>query len=688
MEMEGASLLQAVTVTSAKGSQRSSLAVASRWWSVARLWWRSGDRRRAWTYVGACAAFSLANVGLLLWISYAQNALQSSLSEKQADGFYAAIRDYVVIIIMAAPLFALTDYVDSCLTVAWRRWLTQHMLRTYFAHHAYFKLKLDPQAIDNPDQRICEDVRAFCATSVGLTVSIMRKVFNGVAFAGLLWSLAPSLAVFLIIYAVGGTWITVSGFGRRLMHLTYSVLQREADLRFALVRVRENAESIAFYSGDQRERELAAARLASVIATIFGKVRWEAFLSLWQNTYTYATILLPSLLLHKRYFKGEIRFGDISQASFAMHTIEGALSYIVNHLAEISQLAAQTDRLDALLTTLVAQQEGVPGGVLRKPSSDGSVVLEKLTLSTPHGELTVCKDLSLALAPGQSLLIVGPSGVGKTSLMRAVAGLWSSGSGAIVAPTDMFFLPQRPYMPLGTLREQLTFPDSYAAIARSAAAAAAAVDETGDGAPGASATSGGGAGRGKRGDGGNDSGEDENAEQLGTAGGGARRLAILRATASGSYRRAGSGRPEGSSMLAVGAGSPGGSGPGSSPAQDEELRGLLDAVMLPKLLARVGGLDAEVDWAHVLSLGEQQRISVARLLHHKPAVAFLDEATSALDAATEQALYSRLQEHCACFISIAHRKQLAAFHTHVLEAQGEGAWRLHTAEDYLRQLSE
>lgn len=358
MEVEGTPLLQVVSVTTAQGARRSSLAVASRWWAVARLWWRSSDRKRAWTYVAACAAFSLANVGLLLWISYAQNALQSSLSEKQAgahgwgrrsvpalasgctcvpacgpallgcllapapaadsarclrpapsaarfprpsgqqprrstlllpcsspaDGFYAAVRDFVLIIILATPLFALTDYVDSCLTVAWRRWLTQHMLRcgvkrrclkarrgapapparawaahegphatpaccwpsatawcgpptaaagtsgetasgaqvrpprsthsrthptppthtrthahvhttttttltsttrsAYFAHHAYFKLKLDPQAIDNPDQRICEDVRAFCATSVGLAVSIVRKVFNCVAFAG------------------------------------------------------------------------------------------------------------------------------------------------------------------------------------------------------------------------------------------------------------------------------------------------------------------------------------------------------------------------------------------------------------------------------------------------------------------------------------------------------------------------
>ncbi|PSC70542.1 ABC transporter ATP-binding [Micractinium conductrix] len=679
-------LVPTAAMTSVGATQASDFRIVlARWIGVARLWWRCPtEKRRAWLYTAACAGLSLANVLFLLYISYVQNAFQSALSEKDEAGYFKAVLRFLGIIVVAAPFFALTDYVDSCLTVAWRSWLTQHLIRSYFAGHAYFKLKLDPAAIDNPDQRICDDVRAYTATSVSLSITIARKALTCVAFAGLLWSLAPRLAVFLIFYAVAGTWVTVAGFGRRLMHLIYSVLQQEADLRFALVHVRENAESIAFYSGDQREAELARTRLARVIATIFGKVRWEAYLSLWQNTYVYATILLPSLLLYKRYFAGELRFGDLSQAGFAFHTIERALSFIVTRLSDLSQLAAQTDRLDALLATLVAQAEGVPGGVVRKPSTDGSVALEKLTLSTPHGEMLVAKDLSLTLAPGQSLLIVGASGVGKTSLMRAVAGLWSTGSGTIAAPTDMFFLPQRPYMPLGTLRDQLTFPDSYATTAGPSRAAAssksgAAADGLGGGSSGA------GHRRRSGDDGDSGSGDEERGQEL--AAGGSRRLAILRGNTS-SYRRLssarGEARPDGGArgMLSLD------SGGAASTAQDAELRELLETVCLPNLLARVGGLDADADWAHMLSLGEQQRISLARLLYHKPAVAFLDEATSALDTATERALYTQLQQHCRCYISIAHRRQLAAFHTHVLEATGGGAWVLHDATAYLQSLQD
>ncbi|KAI3434840.1 hypothetical protein D9Q98_002895 [Chlorella vulgaris] len=695
--------LQAVLVTSTRAKDGLAAAsdlrrVMARWAGVASLWWRCPtERRRAWAYVSACIALSIVNVALLLWISYVQNAMQTSLSEKQEDGFWVAVWDFVLIIAVAAPLFALTDYVDSCLTVAWRQWLTQHMIRVYFSDHAYFRLKIDPQAIDNPDQRICDDVRAYTATSVMLSVSIMRKVLNCVAFASLLWRLAPQLAIFLVIYAVAGTWVTGAGFGRRLMRLTYSVLQREADLRFALVRVRENAESIAFYAGDLRESELASARLARVIATIFGKVRWEAYLSLWQNVYSYSTILLPSLLLSKRYFAGEIRFGDISQASFAFRIIEGALSYIITHLSDISQLAAQTDRLDALLAALAANHSDAAtagDGVRRSDSKDGGVLVQDLTLTTPHGEQTLCKGLSLTLLPGQSLLVVGPSGCGKTSIMRAVAGLWSAGSGTIAAPPDMFFLPQRPYMPLGTLREQLTFPDSCATTMAATAAAAAAMDDGDDLAGGPVPVPSSGAGHKRGGDGGgdSDSGEDDDGggrRTAATAAGGARRAANLRG---GSYRRLSSGSSKQAADAGVGDGDGVGGTSSSSaaanPVLDAELRGLLDAVCLPSLLARVGGLDAELDWAHILSLGEQQRVSVARLLHHKPAVAFLDEATSALDTATERQLYGRLQQHCACFISIAHRKQLAAFHTHVLEAVGDGTWQLCDAAEFLSTLQE
>jgi len=197
----------------------------------------------------------------------------------------------------------------------------------------------------------------------------------------------------------------------------------------------------------------------------------------------------------------------------------------------------------------------------------------------------LCRGLSLALSPGDRLLIVGPSGSGKSSIMRAIAGLWDAGAGAIHTPPadSLFFLPQKPYMPLGTLRQQLYFPDD----------------------------------------------------------------------------------------------------PGSPNGQtDGELLALLRTSCLPDLAARVGGLDAESDWAYILSLGEQQRVAFLRLLRRRPAVAFLDESTSGVDAATEAKLYEALKAACQCFVSVGHRKELLAHHTHVLQSQGEGEWVLHTAAEY------
>lgn len=369
--------------------------------------------------------------------------------------------------------------------------MASRLISSYFADLAYFRLKMDSKAIiDNPDQRICEDVRSFTSSSVILAVGILRQMFYCVAFSGLLATLAPGLVGFLLAYAAIGTLVTARVFGKPLTALAFHVLKKEADLRFDLVRVRENAESVAFYGADGRESKIAAGRLGAAVAVTRRQILIHAWLSLWQNMYIYATILIPSLLMAPRYFAGEIRFGTIIQVGFAFSKIEGALSYLVTHLAEVSNLAAETERLDALMTAVAPNLR--IGGVQRTSSSrrvintnfsrsnskektngtntneDDNPIscldIQSLHLTTPHEEKVICTDLSFKLFPGDSLLIVGPSGVGKSSLMRAVAGLWSAGSGVIATPppSDVFFLPQKPYMPLGTLRQQLCFPDEPA----------------------------------------------------------------------------------------------------------------------------------------------------------------------------------------------------------------------------------
>lgn len=540
---------------------------------------------------------------LLLKISSVQSSFNSALSEKQSEEFYLAVFGFVGIIAVAAPLFAFNDYIDSRISIEWRAWLSNRLIASYFRNQSFFRLKIDPSAVDNPDQRICDDVRSFTASSVSLAIGVLRQLFYCLAFSGLLATLAPSLIWFLLAYAAAGTLVTTAVFGKRLTRLAFEILQREANLRFDLVRVRENAESIAFYRAQEREARIASIKLQTAVKTTKHQLMIELWLSLWQHVYTYATFLVPSLLLAPKYFSGEIRFGTITQAAFAFNRIEAALTYVVSNLGALSSLAAETERLDALLLWLErdSRLENMGGLVRTRIPEQGAtsatplLALCNFTLTTPNRKQIICRDLSLSLHSGQSLLIIGPSGCGKSSLLRAVAGLWFSGTGEIHVPRveSIFFLPQKLYMPLGTLREQLCFPDA---------------PYHGDGAR---------------------------------------------------------------------------SGGGGDDGDDAELISLLSMVSLGELVHRVGGLDVECDWSHVLSLGEQQRIGIVRLLRQKPTLAFLDEATSGVDTTTEEKLYCMLKTTCDCIVSIGHRRELLNYHTHVLECLGDGTWNLQAMATYI-----
>ncbi|KAG1676622.1 hypothetical protein FOA52_008751 [Chlamydomonas sp. UWO 241] len=705
--------------------------VVPKWLALVALWFTGTERWQARAYAAAVVSISLLNSMFLVRISYAQRNFSTAMSEKDVPGFYKSIGDFAVIICIAAPLFSLNSFLEDRLVLSWRAYLTRVLLEAYFSNRSYFHLKqqamvgtTDAQqstttddatlpafgaaktngqscsdgtssssggvgsgsassTVDNPDQRICDDVGAFCRSSSSLTLALIKKVFNCAAFAGVLWSVSPTLVYFLFGYAIFGTFTTTAVFGKVLTVLYFQLLASEGDMRFSLVRVREHAESIAFYAGGAQELRVVLGRLERVVSTTFTRIRWTALYDLWTSVYNYATILVPSLLTAPRYFRGEIEFGVISQTSFAFSSIEAALSVIINNLAQLSGLAAETNRLHALLAAMEANARRVSSlalcGISRSecatsvdvgaphlrphPRAPPCLAISSLCVHLPGSSIPVWRDLTLELSQGQSLLIVGPSGCGKSSLLRALCGLWSDGSGCVSMPPAerLFFLPQKPYMPLGTLRQQLTFPNrtDHHASSGSGGGGAGAEKDAGESSDEKGGRRGGRGGEGGRG---------------GGRGGGVEAAPLLR----------------GHSLLGdVESSEPVTKAQGSSNSyvgpSDAELAALLSEVCLPDLLASAGGLDETLDWAHVLSSGEQQRVAFLRLLHRAPMLAFLDEATSAVDAPTEALLYGLLRDRAPCYVSVGHRLQLARYHTHVLEHAGpdsSGGWELLTSFEY------
>ena len=430
-------------------------------WSIAQLYWFSEQKWRArgllLLVIVLLGTFTVFN----LFLTNQRAEFISALSAQNPERFWRSIIGFFSTVVIAVPFVSSYSFFRQKLSVFWRRWMTHSFMKNYLSDRSFYQISYHPE-IDNPDQRIAQDIKSFTDQSLRFLVIILNAIFQLFGFSALLWSISKPLVFFVVGYAIAGTVITTGVFGKALVGINFEQLKREANFRFGLIRIRENAESIAFYGGEEQELQQATNLFTDVFNNFNRLIKWELYLDIFRNSYDFITWALPSIIIGPRVLSGELEIGVITQAATAFSIILGSLTLIVNQLDRLTEFAAGINRLSTFSVAIKSPPEVPEGESTIDTITNSWLGIEHLTLKTPNYQRTLVRDISLEIPSGNGLLIMGPSGSGKSSILRAIAGFWNSGTGAIYRPelNEILFLPQKPYMVLGSLRQQLLYPQT------------------------------------------------------------------------------------------------------------------------------------------------------------------------------------------------------------------------------------
>jgi len=565
---------------------RSTLATV---WRIAIPYFNSEDK---WAGRGLLAAVVSIELSLVA-IDVLLNQLNARFyKERQERNWESFVREIGIFSLLAACFIALAVYqlyLNQWLQIRWRRWLTSHYLGEWLQGPNHYRMQLQGDAADNPDQRVSDDVKLFVERTLDIGLQLLSSAVTLASFVVILWGLSEAAPLHLfgkeypipgylvwgaVMYAVFGTALT-QWIGSPLIRLDFNQQRYEANFRFNLVRVRENSEQIALLQGESAERARLWDRFDNVVENWYGIMSRTKRLTAFTASYSQAAVIFPYILAAPAYFADKIQLGGLTQTASAFGSVQRALSVFVTIYRTLAEWRAVVARLDGFemsivsATTLASSPDSI--GVV---SSDGgkAIDLRKLMVNLPNGKPLVAAD-GLGLRAGERTLVTGPSGSGKSTLFRAIAGIWPFGNGSIAVPANasLMMLPQRPYFPIGSLHAAIVYP-----------------------------------------------GETES-------------------------------------------------------FNPDRVRDVLAMVGLPQLGPR---LEEEGHWNRMLSLGEQQRLGLARALLHKPDYLFLDEATASLDEPSEADLYALLTGKLpqTTIVSIGHRSTLEAFHQRNITMVRDGDW--------------
>jgi vitamin B12/bleomycin/antimicrobial peptide transport system ATP-binding/permease protein len=561
---------------------------------LAAPYFRGEDRWPGRALLATVVSLELATVFLNVQFNQWNARFYNAVQEKNWDIFKSELLFFCGLAALFIIVAVYQLYLQQWLRIRWRNWLTEKYLARWLERGTHYRMRTVGDPADNPDQRIADDLELFTVRSIELSIGLLNAVVTLASFVIILWQLSNAAGVPLfgldakipgylvwvsLVYAIIGTLITHL-IGNVLASLNFNQQRFEADFRYHLVRVRENGEQIALLEGEEMEKVGLGTRFAKLVANFRLIMTAQKRLTWFTAGYNQASIIFPYVVVSPAYFAGTIPLGILFQTASAFNQVQSAFSFFVRAYTTLAEYRAVIRRLIGFEQAIVSANElQAESALQRQERADQSLTMNDVLLWLPNKKPVVAAD-KILIPAGASVLLTGPTGSGKSTLFRAVAGIWPFGTGTIGLPHDakLFVLPQRPYLPFGRLDEALAYPQA------------------------------------------------------------ADRFSV------------------------------------------DELRAALDAVGLPELEPR---LEDQANWPHVLSQGEQQRLSLARALLSKPEILLLDEATSAIDEEGEATLYRLIAERLpnTTVISIGHRTTLQAFHKKKLElvTEADGVRHLEAA---------